>query len=86
MKKIFLREPYMHSIIPVAPVAYQVILDPGKGQFREFESRRVHARIDSLGLFPVDKLTRGKRESVSYQHSMYNRRAAGLLNPMRDEK
>ena len=32
---------------PVAPVAYQVILEPGIGQFREFESRRVHARINS---------------------------------------
>ena len=28
---------------PVAPVAYQVILEPGIGQFREFESPRVHA-------------------------------------------
>ena len=50
----------------VAPVAYQVILEPGIGQFREFEPRRVHTRIDSLGLFLVDKLTCGKREeSVS---------------------
>ena len=28
-----------------APVAYQVILEPGIGQFREFEPRRVHTRI-----------------------------------------
>ena len=28
----------------VAPVAYQVILEPGIGQFREFEPRRVHTR------------------------------------------
>ena len=50
----------------VAPVAYQVILEPGIGQFREFEPRRVHSRINSkLGLFLVHKLTRGKRESVS---------------------
>ena len=69
----------------VAPVAYQVILEPGIGQFREFEPRRVHTRINSLGLFLVDKLTCGKRESVSKQHSMYNRRAVGLLNPMRDK-
>ena len=27
---------------PVAPVAYQVILEPGIGQFREFEPHRVH--------------------------------------------
>ena len=36
---------------PVAPVAYQVILEPGIGQFREFEPRRVHTRTNSLGLF-----------------------------------
>ena len=35
----------------VAPVAYQVILEPATGQFREFEPRRVHTRINSLGLF-----------------------------------
>ena len=51
--------------LPVAPVAYQVILEPGTGQFREFEPRRVHTRSISLGLFLVHKLTRGKRESVS---------------------
>ena len=32
--------------IIVAPVAYQVILEPGIGQFREFESPRVHTRIN----------------------------------------
>ena len=50
---------------PVAPVAYQVILEPGVAQFREFEPRRVHTRINSLGLFLVDKLTLGEHESVS---------------------
>ena len=53
------------TFVPVAPVAYQVILEPGIGQFREFEPRQVHTRINSLGLFLVDKLTCGKRESVS---------------------
>ena len=51
-------------IIPVAPVAYQVILEPGIGQFRYFEPRRVHTRKNSLRLFLVDKSTCGKRESV----------------------
>ena len=32
---------------PVAPVAYQVILKPGIGQFREFASPRVYTRINS---------------------------------------
>ena len=40
----------------VAPVAYQVILEPGIGQFREFESPRMHThRIYSWGLFLVHK-------------------------------
>ena len=51
-------------ILPVAPLAYQVILEPGIGQFREFESPRVHTCINSWGLFLVHKLTCGKRESV----------------------
>ena len=55
----------LHIYTPVAPVAYQVILEPGIGQSREFEPRRVHTRTNSLGLFLVDKLTCGKRESVS---------------------
>ena len=55
-------------------------LEPGKGQFlREFEPRRVQTRINSLGLFLVRKLTCGKRESVSWQHSMKIRRAVGLI-------
>ena len=54
----------------VAPVAYQVIFEPGIVQFREFEPRRVRTRVHSLGLFLVHKLTCGKRESVSQQHSM----------------
>ena len=50
---------------PVAPVAYKVILELGKGRFGEFESARVHTRINSWGLFLVHKLTCGKRENVS---------------------
>ena len=46
-------------------MAYQVILEPGIGQFREFESHRVHARTNSWELFLVHKLTCGKRESAS---------------------
>ena len=71
--------------MPVAPVANQVIHEPGIGQFCEFESPRVHTRINSWGFFLVHKLTCGKGESVSLQHSMKNRRAAELLNPMRDK-
>ena len=62
--------------------AYQVILEPGIGQFREFEPRRVHPRTNWLGLFLVLKLTCGKRDSVSEQHPMKTRLAVGLLSPM----
>ena len=41
----------LYTTISVAPVAYQVIFEPGIGQFREFEPRRVHTRINSLGIF-----------------------------------
>ena len=37
----------LHALKPVAPLAYQVILEPGIGQFREVESPRVHSRINS---------------------------------------
>ena len=72
-------------IEPVAPVVYQVILEPDIGQLREFESPRVHTRIYSWGLFLAHKSTCGKRESVIKQHSMKKRRAVRLLNPMRDK-
>ena len=40
-------------MLPVAPVAYQIVPESGIGQFREFEPRRVHTRMTSLGLFLV---------------------------------
>ena len=43
--------------MPVALVAYQVILEPGIGQFREFESPRVHTRINSLETFSCAHIT-----------------------------
>ena len=61
------RRPRTPPKMPVAPVACEVILEPGIGQFREFTSLRVHTRINSLGLFLVHKSTCGKRESVSLQ-------------------
>ena len=47
---------------PVAPVAYQVILEAGIDQFREFEPRRVQIRINSLGLFRAQIDLRKARE------------------------
>ena len=49
---------------PVAPVAYKVILEPGIGQFREFEPRRVHTRLNSLGVFLVLKLTKAREREL----------------------
>ena len=34
-----------------APIEYQVILEPGVGQFREFESSRVRTCINCHGTF-----------------------------------
>ena len=42
---------------PVAPEAYQITLEPGIGQFRQFESPRAHTRINSWVLFLVHKMT-----------------------------
>ena len=54
-----------HEGESVALVAYQVVLEPGIGQFREFEPRGVHTRNNSLGLFLVHKMAYGKLKSVS---------------------
>ena len=69
----------------VVPVACQVILEPVCVSFVNFESRRVHTRKSSWEIFLAHELTCGKRESVSLQHLMKNRRAVGFLNPMRDK-
>ena len=37
-------------------MAYQVILEPGIGQLREFEPPRVHTRKNSWGLFSCAKI------------------------------
>ena len=59
------RKQKLYQVYKIAPVAYQVILEPGTDQFREFDSPRVHTRTNSWGLFLVHKSTCGKRESVS---------------------
>ena len=43
----------------------EVILESGIAQFREFDPRQVHTRINSLRLLFAHNLTCGKRESVS---------------------
>ena len=49
-------------IVPFAPVVYQVILGPGIGQFREFESPRVHKFV---GICSCAQIDLGKRKSAS---------------------
>ena len=49
----------------IYPVAYQVILEPGTGHFREFEPRRVHTRIifvETFSCAQIDVLKARKRE------------------------
>ena len=44
----------------VAPVAHQVILETGIGQFRKFEPRRVHTRIKFNGTFSCAQIDERK--------------------------
>ena len=68
------------------PVAYQVILEHGIGQFREFEPPRVHTRINAWGDFSCAQIDwRKARERELATTPDVNRRAVGLLNPMRDK-
>ena len=48
-------------------MAYEVILEPGTiGQFREFESPRVHStRINSWGVFLVHKLREARERELA---------------------
>ena len=72
-------------MFPISPVAFQVILEPGIGQFREFDPRRVHARVNSLGLFSCAQIDFRKARERELATLDENRRAVGLLNPLRDK-
>ena len=68
-------------IMPVAPVAYQVSLEPGIGQFREFEPPRAHARIISWRLFLVHKIdlrTARERELATFDEKSTS---SGIAEP-----
>ena len=68
-------------------MAYQVILKPGMGQFREFEPPRVRTRINSWGLFLVHKLTCKKRESVSWLATLDEKStSSGIAEPYAPQK
>ena len=58
---------------------------PVVGQLREFESPRVHTRYEVVGTFfcaPIDSRKAQERELATFDE---NRRAVGMLNPMRDK-
>ena len=72
----------LYPSLTVAPVAYQVILEPGIGQFREVKPPRVHTRINSWGLFLGYELTffffflfilrrMGKNKALAHHTSTY---------------
>ena len=71
---------------PAAPVACQVILEPGIGQFREFECPRVHTRTNSWVLFRVHKFARGKRESVKFATLNEKSTSGGIPEPYARQK
>ena len=68
----------------VAPVAYQVILVPGTGQFREFEPGRVHTQYKFVGTFSCAQTDLRKARERELATLDENRRAVGLPDPMRD--
>ena len=56
------------------------------GQFREFESPRVHTRTKiRRDFFLHKKMISGKRERGELATVDENRRAVGMLNPMHDK-
>ena len=68
------------SYITVAPVAYQVILEPGIDQFREFESPRVHTCINSrtFSCAQID-LRKARERELATLHE--NSTSSGIAEP-----
>ena len=50
-----------NTCMPVAPVVYQVVVELGIGQLREFEPRRLRTRDNSSRLFLVHNSTSGQK-------------------------
>ena len=79
--------PSMRVIVSVAPVAYQATLGPGIGLFREFEpppSAYWYKFVGGFSWAQIDSRKARERELATLDER--NRRAVGLLNPMRDKK
>ena len=68
---------------PVALVAYQVILEPGIGQFREFESPRVRTRINSWAFLLAHKSTCDLRKTRERELTTLDKKSTsgGIAEP-----
>ena len=67
-------------------MAYQVILGPGIGQFREFEPRRVHTRINSLGLFSCAQIDLQKARERELSTLDEKSTSSGIAEPYARKK
>ena len=77
----------VHTSVPVAPVACQVILERGIDQFREFESPEcilVHIRTRFFSCAQIDLRKARERELATLDEKSTSNGIGGLLNPMRD--
>ena len=62
-------------------MAYQVILEPGIGQFCEFEPRRVRTRINSLGLFSCGQIDLRKARECELATFDEQSTSSGIAEP-----
>ena len=78
---------YTASYRRVARVAYQVILEPGIGRFREFESPRVHTRtnkfVETFSWAQIDLQKARERELAALDEKSTS---SGIAEPYAREK
>ena len=68
-------------------MAYQaVILEPGIGQFREFESPRVHTRINSWGLLSCAQIGLRKARECELATLDETSTSSGIARPYARQK
>ena len=72
--------------VPVAPMPCQVILEPGIGQFREFESPRVHSGINSRGLLLVAEIDLRKARERELTTLDEKSTSSGIAEPYASQK
>ena len=62
-------------------MAYQVVLEPGIGQFCEFEPPRVHSRINSWGLFSCAQIDVRKARERELATLDEKSKSSGIAGP-----